>query len=81
MLNAHFNKFKIHGGTESVILFNQPLLLLKRNINFEKKNKVFILNNSTDFYKILTHIKVQEKSSISLKAFFSNLETIGAMIH
>ena len=79
MLNAHFNKFKIHGGTESVILFNQPLLLLKRNINFEEK--VFILNNSTDFYKILTHMKVQEKSSLSLKAFFSNLETIGALIH
>lgn len=79
MLNAHFNKFKRHRGTESVILLSQPLLLLKRNINFEKK--VFILNNSTDFYKILTHMKVQEKSSISLKAFFSNLETIGALIH
>lgn len=70
---------KRHRGTESVILFNQPLLLLRRNINFEKK--VFILNNSTDFYKILTHMKVQEKSSISLKAFFSNLETNGALIH
>ena len=70
---------KRHRCTESVILFNQPLLLLKRNINFEKK--VFILNNSTDFYKILTHMKVQEKSSISLKAFFSNLETSGALIH
>ena len=70
---------KRHRCTKSVILFNQPLLLLKRNINFEKK--VFILNNSTDFYKILTHMKVQEKSSISLKAFFSNLETIGALIH
>ena len=54
---------------------------LKEISILKKKNKVFILNNSTDFYKILTHMKVQEKSSISLKAFFSNLETIGAMIH